>query len=229
MDISPSADIPSLLKFQSPFNPVPDVLKREAQRGRRPVAPSPAGEAAGERILPDRELQDYFPKEYGGKVSSGKIATSDHERIEREVARDPERNRLYKASREFQAIFVNMMLKSMRSTLHRKDELFYAGNQQDIFEDMLYNEYSKEMSKSPGFNLADEIYNQLSVRLPPLKKESESGLEKSGEENEAGSQMKRVAPDSATRGKARESYENNLPPAGSVPTGKLQHEWDWNP
>ena len=30
-----------------------------------------------------------------------------------------------------------------------------------VFEDMLYDEYSKKMSKSAGFDLADNLYKQM--------------------------------------------------------------------
>jgi Rod binding domain-containing protein len=30
-----------------------------------------------------------------------------------------------------------------------------------VFEDMLYDEYSKQMSKTAGFDLADNLYKQM--------------------------------------------------------------------
>ena len=42
-----------------------------------------------------------------------------------------------------------------------KSELINGGMAEQIFEDMLYDEYSKEFSKTKTFGLADIIYNQL--------------------------------------------------------------------
>ena len=55
-----------------------------------------------------------------------------------------------------------MMLSSMRDTIH-KSELSgkndFAGK---MYDDMLYDELSRDVTKSAGFGLADQVYLQLS-------------------------------------------------------------------
>ncbi|WKC58303.1 rod-binding protein [Borrelia sp. P9F1] len=68
---------------------------------------------------------------------------------------------LYDASLEFEAIFVNQMLKSMRSSLRKENNLISGGQTEEIFEDMLYLERAKQISKYKNFGLADLIYNQI--------------------------------------------------------------------
>ncbi len=70
-------------------------------------------------------------------------------------------SKLYQQCSEFESIFVNMMLKAMRATVD-KSGLIDGGQTEDIFSDMLYDEYSKTMSKSAGFGLADAVYVELS-------------------------------------------------------------------
>lgn len=70
-------------------------------------------------------------------------------------------SKLYQQCSEFESIFVNMMLKAMRATVD-KSGLIDGGQTEDIFSDMLYEEYSKTMSKSAGFGLADAVYVELS-------------------------------------------------------------------
>lgn len=70
-------------------------------------------------------------------------------------------SKLYQQCSEFESIFVNMMLKEMRATVD-KSGLIDGGQTEDIFSDMLYDEYSKTMSKSAGFGLADAVYVELS-------------------------------------------------------------------
>jgi flagellar protein FlgJ len=67
---------------------------------------------------------------------------------------------LYKQCEEFESIFVNMMLKEMRKTVD-KSGLMDGGQAEDIFQDMLYDEYAKDMTRSAGFGLADQVYLQL--------------------------------------------------------------------
>ena len=70
-------------------------------------------------------------------------------------------DKLYAQCQEFESIFVNMMLKAMRGTVE-KSGLIDGGQAEDIFSDMLYDEYAKGMTKSAGFGLADSVYIELS-------------------------------------------------------------------
>ncbi|MCE9597900.1 MAG: rod-binding protein [Spirochaetia bacterium] len=89
------------------------------------------------------------------------------EQIREEVASSPERKKLYESAQEFQSLLLGQMLGAMRKNLHKENELLNGGRTEEIFEDYLYDEYSKAMSKQPGFNLSDEIYRQLTANLPP--------------------------------------------------------------
>jgi Rod binding domain-containing protein len=68
---------------------------------------------------------------------------------------------LYKQCEEFQAVFVKMMLDEMRKSVD-KSGLVEGGMTEDVFSDMLYDEYSKSMSHNANFGLADQLYTQLS-------------------------------------------------------------------
>ncbi|HOZ71751.1 MAG TPA: rod-binding protein [Spirochaetales bacterium] len=70
-------------------------------------------------------------------------------------------SKLYEQCQEFESIFVNMMLKEMRGTVE-KSGLIDGGQAEEIFSDMLYDEYAKDMSKNAGFGLADAVYLELS-------------------------------------------------------------------
>ena len=65
---------------------------------------------------------------------------------------------LYEKSMELESYFVKQMLSEMRKTVHSdKDEDFAR----QTYEDMLYDEYAAQMTKSAGFGLADQIYLSL--------------------------------------------------------------------
>jgi hypothetical protein len=68
---------------------------------------------------------------------------------------------LYEQCRDFEAIFAKMMLKEMRATVD-KTGLVSGGWAEDIFQDMLDDQYSKSMAKTANFGLADLLYRQLS-------------------------------------------------------------------
>jgi peptidoglycan hydrolase FlgJ len=64
-------------------------------------------------------------------------------------------------AQEFEALFLKQMLGSMRSTLKPENDMLHGGLSQDIFEDMLYDEYSRVMAKTGSIGIADLIYDQL--------------------------------------------------------------------
>ena len=66
---------------------------------------------------------------------------------------------------EFESLFVKQMLDSMRATLSPDDDLFYGGMAQDIFQDMLYEEYARMMAKTGSLGVADIIYKQYESTL----------------------------------------------------------------
>jgi flagellar protein FlgJ len=72
---------------------------------------------------------------------------------------------LYKASVDFEALFIKQMLDVMRKTIHKENGLLEGGLGQDVYEDMLYGEYAKKMASTAQFGLADIIYRQVSSKL----------------------------------------------------------------
>ena len=79
-------------------------------------------------------------------------------------------SRLYRACEDFEALFIKQMLSSMRKTVH-KTGLMDGGMAEEIFEDMLYDEYALKMARSAGFGLSDTLYRELS-RNPSVRSRS---------------------------------------------------------
>ena len=72
------------------------------------------------------------------------------------------KSELYKACVDFEAIFIKQMLSVMRKTVHKTGYL-NGGFAEEIFEDMLYDEYSQKMARNAQFGLANLLYSQLST------------------------------------------------------------------
>jgi flagellar protein FlgJ len=70
-------------------------------------------------------------------------------------------SKLYQACEDFQAVFIKQMLDTMRKTVDKSQSLIQQNEGEKVFEDMLYDEYAKKMSKSAGFDLADNLYKQM--------------------------------------------------------------------
>ncbi len=72
-----------------------------------------------------------------------------------------------KAAREFEGLFVGMMLKSMRETVG-KDMLAGKGQSDEIYRSMLDQEYVKAVVERGGLGLAKMIEAQL-IKQPDIK------------------------------------------------------------
>src|SRR6056297_2494547 len=70
-------------------------------------------------------------------------------------------DKLKETCSDFQAIFVKQMLDSMRKTVN-KSGLLEGGQAEEIFEDMLYDEYAQSISENGNIGLDDMLYKQLS-------------------------------------------------------------------
>ncbi|ASQ29499.1 muramidase [Borrelia miyamotoi] len=69
--------------------------------------------------------------------------------------------KIYTAALEFETIFIEQMLKSMKNSLKKENNLINGGQTEEIFEDMLYSERAKQIAKSKSFRLADLISKQI--------------------------------------------------------------------
>ena len=69
-------------------------------------------------------------------------------------------DRLYQLCLELETFLVKNLLTSMRNTV-QKSGLIDEGFAGKIYEDMLYDEYAKDLTKNAGFGLAEQAYLQL--------------------------------------------------------------------
>jgi len=73
--------------------------------------------------------------------------------------------RLRKACEGFESYFLQMMFREMRKTKLNTDGIFAKSNAEEIYEDMLYEEYAKTAAGKGGIGLADMMFRQLSGRI----------------------------------------------------------------
>ncbi len=72
---------------------------------------------------------------------------------------------LRKVCDDFEALFVKMMLDSMRETLN-DNSLIPKNASEKMFEEQLFDEYAQKIGKTADFGIADIMYNQMSVGIP---------------------------------------------------------------
>lgn len=80
------------------------------------------------------------------------------------TSREEKLKKLKEASKDFESIFVHSLMKAMRSTIQKSD-FINGGNAENIYQDMLDDEYSKTVVKRADFGIAKKIYEQLSKTI----------------------------------------------------------------
>jgi flagellar protein FlgJ len=67
---------------------------------------------------------------------------------------------------EMESIFIGKMLKEMRKNIH-KSGWIDGGRAEEIFTDMLYDQYALNISRNSNMGLAKMIYEEMSRTLNP--------------------------------------------------------------
>ncbi len=70
-------------------------------------------------------------------------------------------DKLYEQCRELESFLIKNLLSGLRKTV-QKSEFLDGGYAGEMYEDMLYDEYAKNLSRNAGFGLADQAYLELS-------------------------------------------------------------------
>lgn len=93
------------------------------------------------------------------------VNTRDIPDVGKPVHSEKDRIAAKKVAKEFEALFVGMMLKSMRDTVG-KDSMTYGGHGEDVYRSLLDQEYAKAVSDNHGLGLAERIESDLLKSLP---------------------------------------------------------------
>lgn len=79
-----------------------------------------------------------------------------------------EKAELMDKCQEFESLFVKMLLDTMRKSIDRaKSESGSMQQGKDIYEEMLYGEYAKDISRTGAFGVGAMIYRQLTTPVIP--------------------------------------------------------------
>ena len=98
-------------------------------------------------------------------LSNAKVAKDEsfEERLQK-ASTSKDEEKLREVCNNLESVFLNMMFKSMRSTIQKSD-LMGESFATEAYEDMLYENYADEASKAKGFGLGDMLYKQLSKNI----------------------------------------------------------------
>jgi flagellar protein FlgJ len=106
-------------------------------------------------------INSNIPLENQPLYQKDKLEADDFKETLEKAAADGDEKKLKAACQQFESIFLQMVLKGMRSTIV-EDGLVEKSYGREIFEGMYDEKLSEEMVKGQGVGLADQLYKQLS-------------------------------------------------------------------
>ena len=121
---------------------------------------------SSEQVAKDGKLNGDIKTGFDGaftseadKSSSARGAAANSAPVHGTQKKIDKTSRLYEKSLELESFFVKMMVSSMRKTVTSSSAPSFA---KEMYEDMLYDEYTTALTKNAGFGIADQIYLELS-------------------------------------------------------------------
>ena len=108
---------------------------------------------------------------------------------QREQLATGEDKALKKACAEFESLFINQLLKTMRRSIP-ESELFEGGLQKDIYTSLFDEQVARKIAHGKGIGIGEELYHALSRKLKP-DSSAESGDSESTSQSPTG--MRRIA------------------------------------
>ncbi len=82
----------------------------------------------------------------------------------KKMTREEKIKQLKETAAEFESIFVHSLLKTMRSTI-QKTNIISGGNAENIYQDMLDENYARIAVKRSDFGIARKVYEQFSKTI----------------------------------------------------------------
>ena len=93
-----------------------------------------------------------------------------------------------KVARDFESVFINKLLESMRKAIPKSDLL--ESHSMDMYQSMMDQEMAKELSKRKGMGMGEMIYNDLSKMNKVLRGETiSSALSKMSDTQKSGIEL----------------------------------------
>ncbi len=93
-----------------------------------------------------------------------KVDLTKLDNLKKTKSAEKEKEKLKKACKDFEALFVNQLMKEMRKTV-KKSGFMDGGNAEKIFQSMLDEKYAEAIADSGEMGLADMMYRQIGGRL----------------------------------------------------------------
>ncbi len=96
------------------------------------------------------------------------VLSTSLEKLPQDIKKTKDLKTLREECRQFEAILVDQMLKSMRKTVPDSG-LFPKNMATDMYQEMLDNEMAKQTAAGKGLGIGEQMYKQMAAVLEKTK------------------------------------------------------------
>ncbi len=151
-------------RFMSLLKDIKNTASETSKAPENPGTVASSQIAANHRLKGDytQGFYNYYTSDADKNASPEGMAAAAKNSKGKKITID-KTSELYAQSKELENYMVKMMLSSMRDTIHHtslsgEDNDFARG----MYEDMMYDNYAEQLTKTSHLGLADQIYIELS-------------------------------------------------------------------
>lgn len=80
------------------------------------------------------------------------------------TAESEQEKKLKKSCQDFEAVFMNNLMKAMRKTVTKSD-IFGSSKEEELFQDMMDTQICESAAKNSSIGIADMLYSQLRPQI----------------------------------------------------------------
>lgn len=104
-------------------------------------------------------------QEISTKTSESPQDLGDFDALLEEAKKTGDTTKLREATDALETVFINMMLKTMRTSIPETEGFFKKSESEKTFQGMLDEAYAEKMSKAGGIGISDMIFDQFEKSL----------------------------------------------------------------
>jgi flagellar protein FlgJ len=112
-----------------------------------------------------KAINSVMPQEVSKKIDETSDEVGDFDALLEEAKKTGDTTKLREATDALETVFINMMLKTMRSSIPETEGFFKKSESEKTFQGMLDEAYSEKMSKAGGIGISDMIFDQFKKSL----------------------------------------------------------------
>lgn len=89
------------------------------------------------------------------------VSKDGFDKLFEEAKKTGDTTALRDATDQLEAVFIQMMMKTMRNSIPESEGIFKKSEAEKMFSEMLDDEYAKKMSEAGGIGISDMLFDQF--------------------------------------------------------------------